>query len=236
MANTKCQNIKTATLGAGSVFEVSYDCGETFEWVRGMTAIGATGDQSETVETTAIDDEARTYIAALGTPPQKNFTGNFRPELDAQARFHQAAINKEVVVVRATFPTKPTVTRATQTVALLGFQVNEPAPDAALTFTANGQASGKAEWSFFPFIPVTAVTMSEDPLTGAVGTDAAAGASVSPADATNKSIKYDILDTSVATVDELTGIVTFLKVGETTLTATSTDGGFVRTRKVVVTE
>lgn len=235
MAGNKCKNVKTATLGAGSKFEVSYDCGETFEQVRGMTAIGATGDQAETVETTSIDDEARTYIAALGTPPQKNFTGNFRPELASQQRFYQAGQDKETVVVRTTFPTRPNLTVGTQTVALLGFQVEEPAADAALQFSVNGQASGKASWSFPLYVAVSSVNMETTDLTGNVGQTGEMSANVLPSDATNKSIEYSVEDNTIASVDSETGVVTFIKVGETTGTATSLDGKFTKTRKIVVT-
>lgn len=227
------EKTKTATLGAGTIFEVSYDDGATFSRVPGMTAIGATGGQSETVETTAIDDKARTYIAALETPPSKTFTGNYRPDNVDQQRFYQAGRNKEVVIIRVNFPTIPRQV-GVQEVALLGFQVEEPSAEGALTFTVNGQASGQANWFEVPYVAVTGVTA--DDVTVEVGGTVTIEPAIAPATATNKGVKYLILDTTIASVDQDSGVVKGRAVGVTQAYLVTEDGDFNATIDVTVTE
>lgn len=226
------EKTKTATLGAGTIFEVSYDDGATFSRVPGMTAIGATGGQAETVETTAIDDKARTYIAALETPPSKTFTGNYRPDNVDQQRFYQAGRNKEVVIVRVNFPTVPRQV-GVQEVALLGFQVEEPSAEGALTFTVNGQASGQANWFEVPYVAVTGVTA--DDVTVEVGGTVTIEPVIAPATATNKGVKYLILDTTIASVDQDSGVVKGRAVGVTQAYLVTEDGDFNATIDVTVT-
>lgn len=225
---------RTGTLGAGSIFEVSYDCGESFEIVPGMTAIGAIGGQSETVETTAIDDTARTYIGALETPAAKNFTGNYRPENAAQVRFYQAGRNREIVHVRVTFPTKPR-TVSEQEVALLGFQVNEPTAEGVLTFTVNGQATGQADWFSIPYVPVESITITPETITGEVGGTATIAPTIMPPNASDKRCRYISVNPMIASVERDSGVVKFKEVGETEIHVVTEDGDFSAIVKVTVT-
>lgn len=226
---------KTATLGAGTLFEVSYDDGATFESVPGMTAIGATGGQAETVETTSIEEKARTYIAALETPASKTYTGNYRPESEAQAKFHQAARSHDEVIVRVNFPTTPR-SIGVQRCTLLGFQVDEPTPEGVITFTVNGQASGQADWFNAPYVPVTGLTVSPEDLEVEVGGTATIDATIAPANATIKNIRYTILDTTVASVDPDSGVVKGRKAGTTSAYLVSEDGDYQATKNITVTE
>lgn len=60
-------------------------------------------------------------------------------------------------------------------------------------------------------------------------------ATVSPADASNKYVKWSSSDEAVATVDSLSGVVTGVSVGTVTITATADDGsGVVGTANVTV--
>jgi len=54
-----------------------------------------------------------------------------------------------------------------------------------------------------------------------------------PENTTNKSVKYSVSDVNIATIDENTGMLTTVAVGETTVTATSQDGSGVKGEKVV---
>lgn len=224
---------RTGTLGAGTIFSVSYDCGDSFVVVPGMTAIGAFGGQAETVETTAIDDTARTYIGALETPAQKNFTGNYRPENEEQQQFYQAGRSKDRVRIRVMFPTKPR-TVSEQDVALLGFQVNEPTAEGVLTFTVNGQATGKADWFSVPYVPVMSLTFDPKTLTGIVGGTAQLNPVIEPANATDKRVRYMSTNPDVASVDSTNGTVKYKSVGETDIIGVSEDGDFSETVKVTV--
>lgn len=80
---------------------------------------------------------------------------------------------------------------------------------------------------------VTSVTL--DPTkTCYVGQVVSLGASVAPADATNKKLTYTSSDTSVATVTE-TGFITAKKKGSTAITVKSADGGYTATCILTVT-
>ena len=81
-----------------------------------------------------------------------------------------------------------------------------------------------------PVIDVTGVEIkngSEDAteiVFSAVGDTATLAASVSPVDATNKSVRWSSSDTAVATVNS-DGVVTAVAPGKATITATTVDGG-----------
>jgi uncharacterized protein YjdB len=83
-------------------------------------------------------------------------------------------------------------------------------------------------------IAVTGVSLDQSNLTltagGAVGT---LKATITPADATNKVVRWSSSDETVATVDEK-GVVTPLKVGTTTITVTTVDGNYEASCKVTV--
>lgn len=229
-----CNKAVTATLGAGTRFKVSYDCGETYTLIPGMTAIGATGNQGEATETTAIDETARTYIGSLETPPNKTFTGNYRPDNAAQKRFYQAGRKKEVVHVRVEFPTNP-ISVCEQHVALLGFQVNEPQAEQSLTFAINGQASGKANWFEIPVVGVTGISVSEQSLSGVVGQTGSIAVTYTPANATNQTSRFLSANPDIASVDSETGDVKYKSSGETDIYIVSNDGEFDAQVHVTVT-
>ncbi|MBR6038379.1 MAG: Ig domain-containing protein, partial [Candidatus Methanomethylophilaceae archaeon] len=65
-----------------------------------------------------------------------------------------------------------------------------------------------------------------------VGTTVTIKATVFPSDATNKNVIWTSSNTGVATVDG--GVVTTLAVGEAIITATTEDGGYSATCKVIV--
>ncbi len=226
---------QTGTLGAGTIFQVSYDCGDNFSIVPGMTAIGAIGGQAETVETTAIDETARTYIGALETPAAKNFTGNYRPENEEQVRFYQAGRNKETVKVRVTFPTKPR-TISQQDVKLLGFQINEPSPEGVLSFTVNGQATGMADWFNIPYVPVMGITATPATIAGVVGGTGKVTPVVEPANASDPRVRYLVANPLVASVDPDNGALKYKAPGITDIHMVTEDGDYSAVVTLTVTE
>jgi len=227
-------NRKTATLGAGSIFEVSYDNGASFDRVPGMTAIGAVGGQSDPLETTAIDETARTYISGLESPDAKTMTGNLRPEVEVQKKFMDAGRNRESVVIRVTFPTSP-LTVCQFSVALLGFSINEPAPDAALQFTVNGQQSGRVDQFYREKVAVTGIDAPATKSVAMGATGQSIGSTVVPSDATYTEVRYFAVDTSVASVNEDTGVITPVKVGTTDVYSVTKDGDYQAATKLTIT-
>ncbi len=75
--------------------------------------------------------------------------------------------------------------------------------------------------------PISAVKVNLTPKSGSIEVGASLGlsATVKPSNATNKNITWSSSNPSIASVSAI-GLVTALKIGETTITATSVDGGF----------
>ena len=84
-------------------------------------------------------------------------------------------------------------------------------------------------------VAVTGVSFNTTMLILEINESITVKATVAPEDATNKDIEWSIKDPAIATVEN--GVVKGVAVGETTLTATTADGGFTATIPVkVVTE
>jgi len=82
-------------------------------------------------------------------------------------------------------------------------------------------------------VAVTGVTLDKSSLSGQVGGSGALTATVSPANATNKSVTWSSSNPSVATVAN--GTVNYLGAGTCTITATTDDGGYQASCSVTVT-
>ncbi len=82
---------------------------------------------------------------------------------------------------------------------------------------------------------ISATKINLTPKTGNIEVGASLGLSavVKPSNATNKNIEWNSSDPSVASVST-TGLVTGLKIGEATITATSVDGGFISNAEIKI--
>ena len=101
------------------------------------------------------------------------------------------------------------------------------------SYTVQKNNSGELKLAKPPAtIPVTGVELSESSLTLDVGDTATLTATVLPDDATDKSVSWESSDPTVAKVEN--GLVTALKPGSTTITATTTDGSLTDTCEVTV--
>lgn len=84
-------------------------------------------------------------------------------------------------------------------------------------------------------VAVTGVSLDKTMVALEIDESATVKAIIAPENATNKAVEWSVADTAVATVAN--GVVTGVAVGETTLTATTADGGHTATIPVkVVTE
>ena len=83
-------------------------------------------------------------------------------------------------------------------------------------------------------IHVESISLSKSTVSIKQGKTASLTATVSPVNASNKSITWTSSDTSVATVNG--GVITGVKQGSTTITATTADGGLTATCAVTITE
>jgi len=89
-------------------------------------------------------------------------------------------------------------------------------------YTANAGITLYAVWKK-TVIPVTSISISNVPLEIKVGETCTLGVTVSPSNATNKSVTWSSSNTAVATVD-CGGTVTGKSVGSVTISATANDG------------
>ena len=84
-------------------------------------------------------------------------------------------------------------------------------------------------------VAVTGISLDKTMVGLEIGESATVKAIIAPENATNKAVEWSVADTAVASVSN--GVVTGVAVGETTLTATTADGGHTATIPVkVVTE
>ena len=75
-------------------------------------------------------------------------------------------------------------------------------------------------------VPVTGVTLSPSEMTMNVGQIFKFTEDVCPPNATNKTVTWSSSNPTVASVDGISGIITALKAGTTTITVTTEDGGY----------
>ena len=97
-----------------------------------------------------------------------------------------------------------------------------------------GVASTETVMITAPVINVTGVTLDKATADINIGGTTALVATVAPANATNKKVTFTSSDPSIASVDA-NGVVTGLKEGNVTITATTEDGGKTATCAVKVT-
>lgn len=83
-------------------------------------------------------------------------------------------------------------------------------------------------------VSVTGVELDRDTISISEGSTRKLKATVKPADATNKEVKWSTSDEEIATVDD-DGLVKGIKVGKATITVTTKDGNKTATCKVEVT-
>ena len=86
--------------------------------------------------------------------------------------------------------------------------------------------------AIYPTVAVTGVTLDPTSTTLTVGNTETLTATVTPTNATNKSVTWSSSDTNVATVSN--GVVTAVAPGTATITATTTDGSYTATCTVTV--
>lgn len=135
----------TATIGAGSTLSFEDPATpDTFLELTEARTIGAIGEQGEFVETTPIGATTRTYIPGLKTPPDKEITGNDVTGDANQQKFLALATANDSVNMKVELSNGRT---GTFTLAMSGWQINDPQGSEALQWTAYGKQSGEVVWT-----------------------------------------------------------------------------------------
>ena len=122
----------------------------------------------------------------------------------------------------------------TNLISELSLDITEEWPRSLNSLTLNdGDTGYNLNFNLVVSVPVTGVTLNQETLTltagGATGTITA---TVSPANATNKTVTWTSSNETVATVAD--GVVASLVAGTTTITATTLDGSYTATTTVTV--
>lgn len=99
--------------------------------------------------------------------------------------------------------------------------------------TEDGSYSAKC--SVVVNVPVTGIQFNDTSSSVGVGNETKLGYTITPPDATNKTVTWQSSDAAVAWIDEATGIVTPISPGGAEITATTEDGRFTATTLLVVT-
>lgn len=99
--------------------------------------------------------------------------------------------------------------------------------------TEDGSYSAKC--SVVVSVPVTGIQFNDTSSSVGIGNETRLGYTITPPDATNKTVTWQSSDTAVAWIDETTGVITPISPGGAEITATTEDGSFTATTLLVVT-
>lgn len=134
-----------ATLGINTVFSMGDGAGsEVFTKVPGMKAIGTIGDEAPLVDVTPIDANGKEYISGIIDGQELELTANYEKTDADQTVFRDAA--KARTAHNFTIVYNNGV-KASLNLLLLGFKMNEPDGEGALTFTVKAKQNGLTVWS-----------------------------------------------------------------------------------------
>ncbi|CAH9015518.1 Ig-like group 2 protein [Vibrio phage 393E50-1] len=214
---------QNSVLIAGTIVEQQKPDG-SWKRVPRITALGATGEQAESKEKTAIEDTIRKYGSGLREAPDKNLSGQYIPpqkvgdeyELDRalQQDFIARCRGEEEFYIRITFPD---LERCKLQFKALGYQVDDGTQEDWKIFTANGKQNSRPEWS--EAAAMTGMTIGGG---DTVATSATLQLTVEtvPLDAYYvPGLEFETSDSSIATVSP-SGLVTGVKAGSVDITVT----------------
>ncbi len=193
---------------------------------------------NDTVDETIEWRDVRVYRRGSGGDVRQSQTINFPvlpAKLASDAPFALTATATSGLPVSYTSSNTAVATVSGSTVTLVG---------AGTTNITANQAGNTAYLAAAPVtralvvnpatVAVTGVSVSPETLSLSVGATGALTATVSPANATNKSVSWTSATPAVATVSS-SGVVTGQSVGTATITARTADGSFSDTSSVTVT-
>ncbi|MEJ2445144.1 MAG: phage tail tube protein [Exilibacterium sp.] len=132
--------LNKVVLGKGTklYFEDPDNAGD-YLYLANAVSIGTLGAKGSFVEVSPIGAEEKDYIAGDQEPEEKEITFNDMPGDAVQERFIAMAQARDNVAIKVEYPNGRVIKAD---FALNGFNINEPARDAALTVTVYAQRKG----------------------------------------------------------------------------------------------
>jgi uncharacterized protein YjdB len=145
---------------------------------------------------------------------------------------------KLTVKLTPTYPTNPSVTWSSSDTAIakvdpFGNVSGKNAGSATITVTSvDGGKTGTRQIVVIPPVISTGITIDSS-VYGTMNTPKQIITTITPSNTTNKTLNWSVADSTIAKVDA-NGVVTGLKLGATTLTVSTADGGSTKTVQLIV--
>ena len=133
-----------AKLGSGTVISISTDAGTTYTAINGITSLGGTGQTKPEIDVTPLEASSKEYISGMNEGESKTISF-YRDSADAgQNALKTEAMAGNVALFKVVFSNAE---EATFEMALLGWTIDEPSGDAAITATVTGRMTGDITWA-----------------------------------------------------------------------------------------
>jgi hypothetical protein len=139
MANT------IAVLGAGTTFAMGDgETAEQFTAIPGVLSIGSFGEQGEFIDVTPLSATTEETIGGMGKGAEREIVMNDLTGEAAQQAFLTAALARNVKNFRVTYPTGRS---GTMSLALNGYQVQEPESNGQMKVVVYAKQNGAVAWT-----------------------------------------------------------------------------------------
>lgn len=135
---------KEAFLAAGTKFKADIGGDGTMVHIKGVTSVGATGDEVEAKSKTTMSDERQQYGAALPDSPDKALKGQLLSTDADQIAFINAARSRQSIDCEMEWKDG---TIGTFTLQLLGYSVDEPDPEGWVMWSIPSRQNTDVTWT-----------------------------------------------------------------------------------------
>ena len=242
-----CTNDNTKLFGRAVVLEVADGCADTIPAESKFMLLAAgtskTFDMNPNTTNSSADD-TKGWVENVVT--SNDLTLSFEGEVRVNDKSDQYGVYKFIkyYVNEVNAARQPTlwVRMYFGQIMIQAYMVitalsNDGGTDDIVTFSTEFKVADGSTVSIDDIddtVAVTGVTVAPTTASIAVAATRQLTASVAPTDATNQAVTWLSSDATVATVNS-SGLVTGVKAGTATITATTTDGSFTATSSITVT-
>ncbi|QGX91657.1 Ig domain-containing protein [Tatumella sp. TA1] len=242
----QCKTDNTKLFGRAVILEVADGCSDTVPTEAELKLLAAgtskTFDMNPNTTNSSADD-AKGWVENVVT--SNDLTLSFEGEVRVNDKSDQYGVYKFIkyYVNEVNAGRQPTlwVRMRFGQIMIQAYMVitalsNDGGTDDIVTFSTEFKVADGSTVSIedLDTSEVTSVAVAPNSANVVVGATRQLTASVSPSTASNQSVNWSSSDTTLATVDSK-GLVTGVKAGNVTITATTTDGGKTATSAITVT-